>query len=100
MGHLIRRKSRLPLGRKTLPRPTLGSPSGAIFVSPDAWARPRVPSPPRLSSASATYSTTNPAGDHSSNYGKRQGKLDRRLGKTSALPEQGSTLDICSEGLL
>jgi outer membrane receptor for monomeric catechols len=29
----------------------------------------------------------------------RQGKLDRRLGKTSASPEQGSDLDIRSEGI-
>jgi hypothetical protein len=52
-----------------------------------------------VSSASATCSTTNPAGDHSANYGARQGKLDHCLKKTSASPEKGSDLDICSEGL-
>jgi hypothetical protein len=63
------------------------------------WAHPRVPPLPRPSSASATYSTVNPVGDHSANCGTRQGKLDHRLGKTSALPEQGSDLDIRSKGL-
>jgi hypothetical protein len=56
------------------------------------WARSRVPSPPRPSSAKVTCSPTNPAGDHSADCGKRQGK-------TSALPEQGSVLDIHNEGL-
>jgi hypothetical protein len=63
------------------------------------WARLLVPSPPRPSSASATCSTANPTGDHSANCGTHQGKLDHRLEKTSALPEQGSNLDVCNEGL-
>jgi hypothetical protein len=42
---------------------------------------------PRPSLSPATYSTTNTAGDHSTKCGKRQGKLDHRLGKTSASPE-------------
>jgi hypothetical protein len=100
MGYLIRRKSRLALGRKTLPRPMLGLPSSTISASPDVWARPRVSSPPRPNSSSATCSTVNPADDHSTNCGARQGKLDHRLGKTSASPEQVSDLNICSEGLL
>jgi hypothetical protein len=56
-------------------------------------------SPPRPSSASATCSTANPAGDHFASYGKRQGKLENRLEKTSASPERGSGLDVRSEGL-
>jgi hypothetical protein len=56
-------------------------------------------SPPRPSSASATCSTANPAGDHSANCGTRQGKIDHHLRKTSASPEQDSDLDIRSEGI-
>jgi hypothetical protein len=87
------------------------SPRAQNSTSPDAgpalgrnlriarrWVRPRAQPPPRPSSASATYSTTNPVGDHFANYGTRQGKLDHRLGKTSALPEHGFDLDIRSEG--
>ncbi|PWZ27654.1 hypothetical protein Zm00014a_042953 [Zea mays] len=59
MGHLIRRKSRLALGRRIPPHLTLGSPSGAISISTDveltlgcclrlARARPRLPAPPRI----------------------------------------------------
>jgi hypothetical protein len=56
-------------------------------------------SPPCPSSALATCSTANPAGDHSANCGTRQGKIDHRLGKTSVSLEQGSDLDIRSEGI-
>jgi hypothetical protein len=56
-------------------------------------------SPPRPSSASATCPTANPAGGHSANCGTRQGRLNHRLGKTSASLEQGSDLDNRSKGI-
>ena len=55
--------------------------------------------PPCPSSALVTYSTANPTGGHSTNYGTRQGRLDHRLGKTFALPKLGSDLDNRNKGI-
>jgi hypothetical protein len=86
-------------------------PSGTNLRLARRWARPQAQSPSRstLSSTSGVVSASpelgfsyllpvNPTSDHSTDCGTRQGKLNHRLGKTSASPEQGSNLDIRSDG--
>ena len=97
MRDLIRRLSRSAL------EPISASPDTWLVLGyhlrlARRWACPRVSSPPRPRSASASCSTVNPIDDHSVKCGARQGKLDHRLGKTSASPMLGSDLDICSKG--
>jgi hypothetical protein len=41
----------------------------------------------------------NPAGSHFANYGTRKGRLNHRLERTSASPEQGFDLDNRSKGI-
>jgi hypothetical protein len=53
-GHTVRQKCRPDFGCEILPRPTLGSTSGAVFRL--ARARPRRPAPPRIPQE-ATLST-------------------------------------------
>jgi hypothetical protein len=86
MGHLIRWEKQT-------------SPRAQISASPDARLALGRKSPHRPSSASATCPTANPAGGHSAHCGTHQGRLNHRFGKTSASPEQGSNLDICSKGI-
>jgi hypothetical protein len=94
------KKANRPSGVELRAPPTLGSPSGAISASSDARlalgcclclirARPRLPTPSRIPQV-----ITPPT------VAKVREKLDHRLRRTSASPEQDSDLDIRSEGLL